>query len=120
METEIKKFNPNIKIWEARILVNALCHNFKLPLVVLNTSDNKRYLGLYHKANIKKEACIDLMEENIFTLLHELAHHLEAVLYEQTAQTHGTNFQKAKNRVTTWARKNISNHIKPWMLNTYQ
>ena len=115
----LKAFNSNIKIWEARILSNIFCHDFKLPLVILNTSNNPNYLGLYHTANIKNEARIDLMEEDIFTFLHELAHHLEFILYpEQTIQTaHGLTFQKAKNRVATWARKNISTHIKSWMLN---
>jgi len=107
---------------EAGGIAKAFCLYFNLPKtditftskhLIYNGAVNKDVTGLYHWLTHKIELKTPV---SIFTLLHELTHHLQSHDYGNN-DNHGENFNKARSRVITWARDNVCPCINNKLLN---
>jgi len=100
------------------------CQYFQLPkcaiLVDTLACELQGVEGLYIKGNVILRYG-RYKSLNVFTLLHELAHHLqdcESHLYWSDTN-HGNSFTRAKRQTATWARHNIDSQIQDSHLNAY-
>ena len=110
--------NYNLSQKEARKLVKKICKDFELPkclVFYINTTlFDKEVLGLYSEEDDGLYAYM-LIQYNwshkLCLVLHEAAHHLQAVKYKNS-KGHDKKFQLARKRIATWAKNNISKKVK--------
>lgn len=103
---------------KARKLVKRMCEDFCIPTCAVYFIDVKLLgicLGLYEKASYDLTAYM-LIEKRwsrrLVLVLHEFTHHVQAELYYNEKESHhGYGFQLARNKVTTWAKNNISDNF---------
>jgi hypothetical protein len=104
---------------KARTLSKKICKDFDIPecriwFISINDPDT---LGWYGMKSPNMYAYI-MIEKNwsrkLILTLHELAHHIQAELYskeeDEEDTPHGKTFTQAKNRIATWARRNINDN----------
>ena len=109
------RWSKHLSEKKARKLSKAICDHFDIPycgihyVKELDGYDDETS-GVYYDNNppliLVKRNCIC----QIGIVIHELCHHLEAKLYDSILgdSEHGKNYQKAKEKMVSWCRANIS------------
>jgi len=116
VEVEDKKGlyrKKNVTLMEARDITKQFSKNFDIPSCPVYFVDYiPDAIGLYVNYDPSHILINEKVNGRIFTLLHELIHHLDWYAYDSVILNHSsTGYIKAKKRVITWSKKNISNKI---------
>jgi len=109
------RWRKNLSEKKARELSKAICDDFGIPYCSIQyvkkiDGYDSVVNGVYYDNNPPLALIQTDCTNRIGVVIHELTHHLEVKLYDKifNDSEHGRNYQKAKEKMVSWCRKNIS------------
>lgn len=110
------------KLENIQIVTDIICDWLNIPSIEILTLTEKdkialrdnRLLGYYCGKVNKKFYAIKVIDTNdIILVLHELAHHIQNMLYSEKYETpHDITFTLAENRIRTFLKRNYNLNFK--------
>ena len=110
------RFGKHLSLKKARELSEKFCEDFRIPYCgiyyvdhIEGFDDEEEVMGIYTDQKPSHILVVKSGINRLGLVMHELTHHLEQCSYDNKGESeHGYSYQKAKERVVTWCRKNIS------------